>query len=58
MSGRMEMRFWKGESFWVGSLVDHPDIMSQGETIEELQENLRDAARLMQVFADESRPRC
>ena len=30
-----------------GKLVDHPEIMSQGETLEELEENLRDAWREM-----------
>jgi predicted RNase H-like HicB family nuclease len=36
---------WKGEQFWLGRLVDHPEIMSQGETVEELEANLRDAWR-------------
>jgi predicted RNase H-like HicB family nuclease len=39
----MNMVYWKGDTFWVGKLLDHPDIMSQGETIEELEENLREA---------------
>ena len=42
---------WKGEQFWLGKLLQHPDVMTQGETIEELEENLRDAYRLM-VLAD------
>jgi predicted RNase H-like HicB family nuclease len=41
------MVYWRGEQFWLGKLVDHPDIMSQGETLEELEENLRDAWREM-----------
>lgn len=45
MNGQLKMVYWKGETFWLGKLVDHPDIMSQGETIEELEENLRDAWR-------------
>ena len=36
---------WKGEQFWLAGLVDHPEIMSQGETVEELEANLRDAWR-------------
>lgn len=39
--------YWRGEQFWLGKLVDHPEIMSQGETLEELEENLRDAWREM-----------
>lgn len=37
--------YWKSERFWLGRLVDHPEIMSQGESVEELEENLRDAYR-------------
>lgn len=41
------MIYWKGETFWVGKLLEHPEIMSQGETLKELEENLRDAFILM-----------
>ena len=41
------MIYWKGEKFWVGKLVEHPEIMTQGETLEELEENMKDAYRLM-----------
>ncbi len=37
------MIYWKGEKFWLGKLLEHPEIMTQGETIEELEENLKDA---------------
>jgi len=37
------MIYWKGEKFWLGKLLDHPEIMSQGVTLEELEENIRDA---------------
>jgi predicted RNase H-like HicB family nuclease len=47
MSTTMNMVYWKGEKFWVGKLLDHPEIMSQGETIEELETNLREAHLLM-----------
>ena len=48
MKTKLKMVYWKGEKFWVGKLVDHPEIMTQGETIEELEENIADAYRLMQ----------
>ncbi len=35
--------YWKSEHFWLGKLVDHPVIMTQGETLDELEENLKDA---------------
>jgi hypothetical protein len=47
MATTMNMVYWKGENFWVGKLLDHPEIMSQGETIEELEANLREAYLLM-----------
>jgi len=41
------MVYWKGKKFWLGKLVEHPEIMSQGTTIRELEANLRDAYRMM-----------
>jgi predicted RNase H-like HicB family nuclease len=45
------MVYWKDEQFWLGKLLQYPEVMTQGETIEELEENLRGACRLM-VLAD------
>jgi len=45
MTAQLKMVFWQGDRYWLGKLVDHPEIMSQGETIEELEANLRDAYR-------------
>ncbi len=45
MNGQLKIVYWKGERFWPGRLVDPPEIMSQGETVEELEDNLRDAYR-------------
>ena len=47
MATEMKMIYWKGEKFWVGKLLDHPEIMSQGETLEELEANLKEAFLLM-----------
>ena len=47
MTNEMTMVYWKGEKFWLGRLKERPDIMTQGETLEELEENLRDAYRMM-----------
>jgi len=43
MNTQLRMVYWQGERFWLGKLVDHPEIMSQGESVEELEVNLRDA---------------
>jgi predicted RNase H-like HicB family nuclease len=47
MNPTMTMIYWKSEKFWVGKFLEHPEIMTQGETLEELEENLKDAYRLM-----------
>ena len=47
MNQKLTMVYWKGDQFWLGKVLEHPEIMTQGETIEELEENLKDAIRLM-----------
>ena len=44
---KMTMVYWKSDHFWLGKLLEHPEIMTQGETLEELEENLKDAYLLM-----------
>ena len=44
---KMNMVYWKGEKFWLGKLLEHPEIMTQGKTLEELEENIRDAYMMM-----------
>lgn len=39
----MTIIYWKEGSFWLGKLKEHPEIMTQGETLEELEENIKDA---------------
>ena len=43
MRQEMTMIYWKEGRFWLGKLLEHPEIMTQGETVEELEENIRDA---------------
>jgi len=47
MKTKVKMIYWKGDKFWVGKLIEHPEIMTQGETLEELKENMKDAYMLM-----------
>jgi predicted RNase H-like HicB family nuclease len=47
MNKTLTMIYWKGEKFWLGKLLEHPEIMTQGETVEELEENLKDAYQMM-----------
>ncbi len=47
MKTKVTMIYWKGDKFWLGKLLEHPEIMTQGETIAELEENIKDAYLLM-----------
>ena len=47
MKTKMTMIYWKGEKFWLGKLLEHPEIMTQGKSLKELEENIKDAYRLM-----------
>ena len=63
------MEYWQDEGWYVGRLKEVPGVFSQGETLGELEENIRDAydlvlaeaspARLLQGRrASRSRSRC
>ena len=41
------MIYWKSDKFWLGKLLEHPEIMTQGQSLEELKENIKDAYLLM-----------
>ena len=51
MNSKMTLIYWKGEKFWLGKFLEHPEIMTQGETLEELEDNIKDAY-LMMVMED------
>ena len=34
--------YWQDDDMWLGYLEEYPDYITQGETIEELIENLKD----------------
>jgi predicted RNase H-like HicB family nuclease len=44
---KVTMVYWKGERFWLGKILEHPEIMSQGDSVEDLEDHLKDAYRLM-----------
>ena len=44
---KLTMICWKSGKFWMGKLVERPDIMTQGRTLKELEENIKDAYQLM-----------
>jgi len=47
METKLNMIYWRGEKFWVGKLLEHPEIMTQGKTLKELEDNIKDAYSLM-----------
>jgi predicted RNase H-like HicB family nuclease len=47
MSQTFVLEFWQDDGWFVGRLKGLPGIFSQGRTLEELEENIQDAYRLM-----------
>jgi len=41
------LEYWKDDDWYVGLLKEVPAVMSQGHTLEELQENIQDAYTLV-----------
>lgn len=37
------MLYWKGEKFRIRKLLEHPEIMTQGKTLEEFEKNIKEA---------------
>ncbi len=51
------LEYWLDDSWYVGRLREVPGVFSQGATLEELEENIRDAYQLMIAEQDEALPR-
>jgi predicted RNase H-like HicB family nuclease len=47
MRSRLTLEFWRDGGWYVGRLLEVPGVFSQGETLEELRENIQDAYDLM-----------
>ncbi len=52
MRHEFTMEYWLDDGWYVGRLREMPDIFSQGETLQELEENIRDAYALLRGDAD------
>jgi len=44
---KLTLEYWQDEGWYVGRLVEVPGVFSQGETLDELKENIQDAYKLM-----------
>jgi predicted RNase H-like HicB family nuclease len=49
------LEYWRDEEWFVGRLQEVPGVFSQGETLEELEQNIRDAYEL--VASDQAPPK-
>ena len=47
MTATYTARFTRSEGWWTAQLVEMPGAITQGRTIEEARENLREAAQLL-----------
>lgn len=41
------LEYWQDEGWYVGRLKGVPGVFSQGQTLDELEENIQDAYRMM-----------
>lgn len=47
MVKRFTLEYWVDSGWYVGKLKEVPGVFSQGKTLKELEENIRDAYKLM-----------
>jgi predicted RNase H-like HicB family nuclease len=47
MTRLFTLEYWIDEGWYVGRLKEVPGVFSQGETLEELEENIKEAYQLM-----------
>lgn len=47
MIAKFRLEYWSEDEWYVGRLHEVPGVFSQGKTLQELEENIRDAYQLM-----------
>ena len=47
MGKQFTLEYWIDDGWYVGKLKEVPGVFSQGETLEELEENIKEAYQLM-----------
>ncbi|MFQ5637054.1 MAG: type II toxin-antitoxin system HicB family antitoxin [bacterium] len=50
---KLTLEYWIDDDWYVGKIKEVPGVFSQGETLEELEENIKEAYQLMR--ADEEK---
>ena len=57
MQRQFTLEYWIDDDWYVGKLQEVPGVFSQGETLDELEDNIRDAyALVMEEQLSNSRP--
>jgi len=56
MGRRFTLEYWIEDEWYVGRLKEVPGVFSQGETLEELEENIKEAYHLMMAEEKVLRP--
>ena len=51
----LKLEYWRDDRWYVGRLKGVPGVFSQGQTLEELEENIREAYQMM-LANEESAP--
>jgi predicted RNase H-like HicB family nuclease len=46
---RLNMIYWRDNEFWLGKFAEVPDVMAQGYSLEELEQNLKECYELMML---------
>lgn len=54
MTRYFTLQYWLDDSWYVGKLKEVPGVFSQGETLEELEENIRDAYQMLIVDIEDT----
>jgi predicted RNase H-like HicB family nuclease len=56
MQKNFTLEYWLDDSWYVGKLKEIPGVFSQGKSLEELEENIKDAYQLMLEESLENHP--
>jgi predicted RNase H-like HicB family nuclease len=53
MTRQFTLEYWLDDGWYVGKLKEVPGVFSQGESLQDLEENIRDAYQLMMAESEE-----
>ena len=56
MERKFTLEYWIDDEWYVGKLKEVPGVFSQGATLQELEENIEDAYRMMMSEQEEYEP--